>query len=42
MKNDKLELEKEEELVKNVISIINVYVTKMNGLRKYKKLKNKQ
>jgi len=38
--NDKLE--PEEELVKDVMSIMNVYVAKMNGLRKYKKLKNKQ
>ena len=28
----------EEELVKDVIAIMNVYVAKMNGLRKYKKL----
>ena len=38
--NDKLE--PEEELVKDIMSIMNVYVAKMNGLRKYKKLKNKQ
>jgi len=34
--NDKLE--PEEELVKDVMAIMNVYVAKMNGLRKYKKL----
>jgi putative resolvase len=32
--------EPEEELVKDMMSIMNVYVAKMNGLRKYKKLKN--
>lgn len=31
-------LEPEEELVKDVMAIMNVYVAKMNGLRKYKKL----
>jgi predicted site-specific integrase-resolvase len=31
-------LESEEELVKDVMAIMNVYVAKMNGLRKYKKL----
>ena len=31
-------LEPEEELVKDIMSIMNVYVAKMNGLRKYKKL----
>jgi hypothetical protein len=36
--NDKLE--PEEELVKDIMAIMNVYVAKMNGLRKYKKLKN--
>jgi putative resolvase len=34
-------LEPEEELVKDIMAIMNVYVAKMNGLRKYKKLKNK-
>jgi len=34
--NDKLE--PEEELVKDVMAIMNVYVAKMNGLRKYKNL----
>ena len=28
-------IEPEEELVKDVMSILNVYVAKMNGLRKY-------
>jgi predicted site-specific integrase-resolvase len=32
-------LEPEEELVKDVMAIMNVYVAKMNGLRKYNKLK---
>ena len=32
-------LEPEEELVKDIMAIMNVYVAKMNGLRKYKKLK---
>ena len=34
--NDKLE--PEEELVKDVMAIMNLYVAKMNGLRKYKNL----
>jgi predicted site-specific integrase-resolvase len=38
--NDKLE--PEEELIKDVMAIMNVYVAKMNGLRKYKKLKDEQ
>jgi predicted site-specific integrase-resolvase len=40
--NQKNVIEPEEELVKDVMSILNVYVAKMNGLRKYNKLeKNK-
>jgi predicted site-specific integrase-resolvase len=35
--NDKEDIEPEEELVKDLMSIMNVYVAKMNGLRKYKK-----
>jgi putative resolvase len=35
--NDKEDMEPEEELVKDLMSIMNVYVAKMNGLRKYKK-----
>ena len=35
-------IEPEEELVKDVMSIMNIYVAKMNGLRKYKKLSKKQ
>lgn len=31
-------MEPQEELVKDVMAIMNVYVAKMNGLRKYKKL----
>jgi predicted site-specific integrase-resolvase len=34
--NEKDKLEPEEELVKDMMSIMNVYVAKMNGLRKYK------
>jgi putative resolvase len=34
--NDKEDIEPEEELVKDLMSIMNVYVAKMNGLRKYK------
>ena len=38
------DMEPEEELVKDVLQIMNVYVAKMNGLRKYKinKKKNKK
>lgn len=39
--NEKEQIEPEEELVKDVMSILNVYVAKMNGLRKYNKI-NKQ
>jgi predicted site-specific integrase-resolvase len=35
--NEKEHIEPEEELVKDVMSIMNVYVAKMNGLRKYNK-----
>jgi predicted site-specific integrase-resolvase len=35
-------IESEEELIKDVMSIMNVYVAKMNGLRKYKKLSKKE
>ncbi len=35
--NKKDDMEPEEELVKDVMQIMNVYVAKMNGLRKYKK-----
>lgn len=34
------ELEPEEELIKDVLQIMNVYVAKMNILRKYKNNKN--
>ena len=37
--NEKELIEPEEELVKDVLSILNVYVAKMNGLRKYNKLR---
>jgi predicted site-specific integrase-resolvase len=36
--NEKEIIEPEEELVKDVMSILNVYVAKMNGLRKYNKV----
>ena len=36
--NEKEIMEPEEELVKDVMSILNVYVAKMNGLRKYNKI----
>ena len=35
-------MEPEEELVKDMMAIMNVYVAKMNGLRKYNKLKKKE
>lgn len=35
------DLEPEEELTRDVLQIMNVFVAKMNGLRKYKKIKNK-
>ena len=34
--NEKEKVEPEEELVKDMMAIMNVYVAKMNGLRKYK------
>ena len=39
--NEKDKIEPEEELVKDIMSIMNVYVAKMNGLRKYR-LKEKK
>ena len=38
--NKKEDLEPEEEMVKDVLQIMNVFTTKMNGLRKYKKNKD--
>ena len=35
--NQKEEIEPEEEMVKDVLEIMNVFVAKMNGRRKYKK-----
>ena len=35
--NEEDKLEPEEEIVKDIMAIMNVYVAKMNGLRKYKK-----
>lgn len=35
--NQKDDLEPEEELMMDVLQIMNVFVAKMNGLRKYKK-----
>ncbi len=40
--NKKDEIAPEEELVMDVLQIMNVFVAKMNGLRKYKKLKTKK
>ena len=39
--NEKEDIEPEEELIKDLMSIMNVYVAKMNGLRKYKKEEDK-
>jgi len=39
--NKRDDLEPEEELMKDVLQIMNVYVAKMNGLRKYKKIEKK-
>jgi predicted site-specific integrase-resolvase len=39
--NQKEEIEPEEEMVKDVLQIMNVFVAKMNGRRKYG-LKNKE
>ena len=38
--NKKDDREPEEELAMDVLQIMNVFVAKMNGLRKYKKRKN--
>lgn len=35
--NEKDKIEPEEEIVKDIMSIMNVYVAKINGMRKYKK-----
>jgi putative resolvase len=40
--NEKENIEPEEELVKDMMAIMNVYVAKMNGLRKYKKREKTQ
>ena len=34
--NEKKEIEPEEEMVQDVLQIMNVFVAKMNGRRKYK------
>ena len=39
--NQKEDISPEEELVKDVLQLMNVFVAKMNGLRKYKKTKIK-
>jgi putative resolvase len=39
--NEKEKLEPEEEMMKDFMAIMNVYVAKMNGLRKYSKLNKK-
>jgi len=38
--NVKENIEPEEELVHDIMALMNVYVAKLNGLRRYKKLKN--
>ena len=38
--NKKNEVEPEEELVKDVLQVMNIFVAKMNGLRKYNKKNN--
>ena len=38
--NKKDEVEPEEELVKDVLQVMNIFVAKMNGLRKYNKKNN--
>ena len=40
--NEKDLIEPEEEIVKDMMSIMNVYVAKMNGLRKYNKYKKNE
>jgi predicted site-specific integrase-resolvase len=37
--NKKEDLESEEEMTSNMLEIMNVFVAKRNGLRKYKKKK---
>ena len=39
--NEKTEIELDEEIVKNVLQRMNVFVTKMNGRRKYGKIEKK-
>jgi len=39
--NKKYNMEPEDEMIKDVMQIMNVYVAKMNGLRKYKKREKK-
>jgi putative resolvase len=39
---EKIDIEPEEELVKDVLTLMNVFVARMNGLRKYKKNKDKK
>jgi len=38
--NVKENIEPEEEIVHDIMALMNVYVAKLNGLRRYKKLKN--
>ncbi len=38
---DKDDKEPEEELVQDVLQVMNIFVAKMNGMRKYKKKKDK-
>lgn len=40
--SERQELEPEEELIKDVLTIMNVFVARMNGMRKYKNLEHKK
>ena len=40
--NDKEKIEPEEEMIKDMMAIMNVYVAKMNGMRKYRKKQNEK
>lgn len=39
--NKKDEMEPEEELIMDVMQVMNVFIAKMNGLRKYKNIKKR-
>lgn len=40
--NKNIDLEPEQELIKDVLQIMNIFVAKMNGLRKYKEVENEE